>query len=87
MKFIKSHKRKYYETWHYIDKENDCIVHIHHIQKAKNYENGVYHFTVVGNDFKFSSIKNDMIFIDFNECVAAIEKLRMIGLTDSQKEK
>lgn len=87
MQFIRNLQRRYYESWIYHDLEKDCIVHIYHIQKAKKYENGVYHFTVIGQDYSFSSIKNDMIYLDFDECVVAIERLRIIGLTDNQKEK
>lgn len=85
MEFEKA-QRKYYETWVCRDKLNDYLIHIYRINKAKGYENGVYHFTVLGRDCNFSSITNNMVYLSFEECVEDIIKWRMKGFRIDKDE-
>lgn len=77
MQFEKNLQWKYYESWIYHDKLNDCVIHIYRINKAKNYKSGVFHFTIIKQSDSFSSLTNGMVYESLYECEGAVALWRI----------
>jgi hypothetical protein len=76
MKFIRVKKRRFYKTWEYHDKRNNCTIYIYLTPKGSIFQEEFYHFTVIGDTMNFSSISNHMLYKSFDECVKVIIEWR-----------